>query len=63
MIRNILEIPFITSGQYPDRISHKTKNADTAEFKTYREFTQLIRELSAGFKASGICKDNHVGFL
>ena len=63
MIRNILEIPFITSGKYPERISHKTKNGDEAELKTYREFTQLIRELAAGFKASGIGRDNHVGFF
>ncbi len=63
MIRNILEIPFITSGQYPERISHKTKNADAVELKTYREFTLLIRELAAGFKACGIGKDNHVGFF
>ncbi|MDX9800205.1 MAG: AMP-binding protein [Spirochaetia bacterium] len=63
MIRNILEIPFITAELYPDRISHKIKNADKIEFKTYKEFARLIRELTAGFRTLGIEKDKHVGFF
>ncbi|MGB4587029.1 MAG: AMP-binding protein [Rectinemataceae bacterium] len=59
----LLAVPFETASRYPERVSHKWKTREKTASKTYGEFAHTIRILTAGFKAAGIIKDDHVGFF
>ncbi len=63
MYQSLLDIPFQTAEEYPDRISHQFINGTTTETRTFKEFARLIEVLSAGFKAYGIDRKDHVGFF
>jgi long-chain acyl-CoA synthetase len=59
----LLSVPFKTAGLYPERISHKWRVKDKVETRTYAEFARAIRVMTAGFKAVGIGKGDHVAFF
>jgi long-chain acyl-CoA synthetase len=59
----LLSVPFETARRYPERISHKWKIKDATETRSYAQFVRMIRILTAGFKAAGIAKNDHVGFF
>jgi long-chain acyl-CoA synthetase len=59
----LLAVPFETARRYPDRLSHKWKLKDRSGSHTYAEFARAIRILTAGFKAAGVSRGDHVGFF
>ncbi len=61
----IIEIPFKTAAAYPERVSHRYRDATGKQFveKRYGEFAHYIRILTAGFSAHGLKKGDHVGFF
>ncbi|HWP68874.1 MAG TPA: AMP-binding protein, partial [Rectinemataceae bacterium] len=59
----LLSVPFETARRYPERISHKWKTKDATETRSYAQFARMIRVLTAGFKAAGIAKNDHVSFF
>ena len=63
MLNNILELPFLAAGQYPERISHQFRSGSEIVSRTYSDFARSIRELTAGFQELGISRGNHVGFF
>ena len=63
MLSNILELPFLAAGQYPERISHQFRSGKKIESRTFSDFALSIRELTAGFQELGISRGNHVGFF
>jgi len=63
MLKNILELPFLAAAQFPNRVSHQFREGTGVQSRTFSEFAQSIRELTAGFEALGILRGNHVGFF
>ncbi|MBL7005636.1 MAG: AMP-binding protein [Spirochaetia bacterium] len=63
MINNIVEIPFLTAAAYPERVSHRSHKGKGFEERTYAEFAQFIRILTAGFASYGLKKREHIGFF
>jgi long-chain acyl-CoA synthetase len=59
----LLSVPFRTADRYPERISHKWRVKDKVETRTYAEYARAIRVMTAGFKAEGIGKGDHVAFF
>ena len=59
----LLSVPFETARRFPERVSHKWKIKDKTGSRTYGEFAHAIRILTAGLKAAGIAKGDHVGFF
>jgi long-chain acyl-CoA synthetase len=59
----LLSVPFETARRYPERVSHKWSIKDKPDSRTYSEFTHAIRIMTAGFKAAGIDRGDHVGFF
>lgn len=59
----LLSVPFETARRYPNRISHKWKLKERSGSRTYAEFARAIRVLTAGFKAAGVARGDHVGFF
>ena len=64
-MNTIIEIPFKTAAAYPDRVSHRFRDASGRQFveRRYGEFARYIRILTAGFSAHGLNKGDHVGFF
>ena len=59
----LLSVPFETARRFPDRLSHKWKLKERSGSQTYAEFARAIRILTAGFKAAGVSRGDHVGFF
>ncbi|MCX7027014.1 MAG: AMP-binding protein [Spirochaetes bacterium] len=59
----LLAVPFRTAGLYPERISHKWRVKDRSETRTYTDFARAIRIMTAGFRAQGIDRADHVAFF
>lgn len=63
MYHSLLDIPFQTARDYPDRVSHQFLVGKKTVTRTFREFARLIEVISAGFTALGIKPQDHVGFF
>ncbi len=63
MKSRLLAVPFETASRFPERTSHKWKTREKTLSRTYKDFAHTIRVLTAGFKAAGIIKGDHVGFF
>jgi len=61
--RNIVEIPFRTAEDFPERVSHKTRIGNSYIDKTYSQLCRDIRALGAAFYELGMKKDDHVSFF
>ncbi len=59
----LFDIPFRAAAEFKSRISHKYRLGSGTITKSYLEFADLIRVLTAGFDANGIEKGDHVGFF
>ena len=63
MIRTVLDLPLHAAGKFPDRISHKYRIDEEILTRTFPEFLQSIRELTAAFSELGIGRGDHAGFF
>lgn len=65
IFNNLCEIPVKNAKLYPDRISHKFRNPKNKTFqqKTYSEYLNDIKIISAGFYSYGIRKNDHVSLF
>jgi len=63
MFNSLLEIPFQTVLEYPQRISHKWKIKKEEHTRTFSDLTHYIRVMTAGFRRFGIQKKDHIGFF
>ena len=63
MQSTLLAVPFETARRFPDRISHKWRNKEATETRTYAQFANMIRVLTGGFAAAGVRRGDHVGFF
>ncbi|MBB6482245.1 AMP-dependent synthetase/ligase [Spirochaeta isovalerica] len=61
--RNIVEIPFRTAEDFPDRVSHKTRIGNSFIDKTYFQLSRDIRALGTAFAELGIGEGDHVSFF
>ncbi len=60
---SLLDIPFRTAEQFPDRISHKDNRSKSFVPVKYSDFARFIRILTAGFDYFEIEKNDHVSFF
>jgi len=63
MYSSLLEIPFTTARQFPDRISHQYVTKAGIQSLTFSQFVRYIRVLTAGLSHYGIQKKDHIGFF
>jgi long-chain acyl-CoA synthetase len=61
--KSLLDIPFQTSEQFPDRISHMDNRNNSFSPVTYSELARFVRILTAGFKYYGINRNDHISFF
>ena len=61
--KSLLDIPFRTAEQFPDRISHKDNRYESFQPVKYSDFARYIRILTAGFSYFGIKRNDHVSFF
>lgn len=59
----LLGVPFKTAQLFPDRVAYKWRIRSGEETRTYAQLAHSIRLFSAGFKAYGIQRGDHVGFF
>jgi len=63
MYSSLLEIPFRTAKQFPNRISHQYMTKSGVQSLTFSQFTRFVRILTAGLSHYGIKKKDHIGFF
>ncbi|MCP4160821.1 MAG: AMP-binding protein, partial [Deltaproteobacteria bacterium] len=60
---SIIEIPFKTAVDFPERISHKIRIGKSFIDKTYRELAQDIKACGVALEKAGITVGDHVSFF
>ena len=61
--KSLVEIPFKSADDFPDRISHKVRIGKSFIEKTYRELAEDIKAVAAAFDNIGIKAKDHVSFF
>lgn len=61
--RSLVEIPFRTAEDFPERISHKIRFGNSFIDKTYSQLARDIKALGTAFSSLGIKQDDHVAFF
>jgi len=61
--RNLVEIPFLSAVDFPDRISHKIRVGKSFIEKTYRDLALDIKACADAFDKLGIKAEDHVSFF
>lgn len=61
--KNLVEIPFRSAADFPERVSHKIRIGNTFIEKTYRELAFDIKVCGAAFDKLGIKSGDHVSFF
>lgn len=60
---NLVEIPFNTAKDFPDRVSHKVRIGKSFIEKTYRELSEDIKACAFAFDKLGLAAGDHVSFF
>ncbi len=61
--KNLVEIPFRSAVDFPDRVSHKIRIGNSFIEKSYRELASDIRSFGAALDKLGIKAKDHVSFF
>jgi len=61
--KNLVEIPFKSAVDFPDRVSHKIRIGNSFIDKTYRELALDIKACGTAFHKLGIHDGDHVSFF